>query len=68
MRLGASASVVLLTLGVIGRASQDDPVDQIVRTQLTAQRIPGVAVAVVRRGEVVKSQGYGLRTSSTTCR
>ena len=27
---------------------------------MAAQRIPGVAVAVVRNGEVIKAQGYGL--------
>jgi N-acyl-D-amino-acid deacylase len=55
-----ACTVLFLALGMLARASQEDPVDQIVRTQMTAQRIPGVAVAVVRRGEVVKSQGYGL--------
>ena len=60
MRFRTCASLLLLSLSGLGRASQDDPVDQIVRTQMTAQRIPGVAVAVVRRGEIVKSQGYGL--------
>jgi N-acyl-D-aspartate/D-glutamate deacylase/CubicO group peptidase (beta-lactamase class C family) len=37
-----------------------DPVDVIVATQMKAQRIPGVAVAVVRRGDVLKAKGYGL--------
>ena len=41
-------------------AQAGDPIDAIVAAQMAAQRIPGVAVAVVRRGEVVAAQGYGL--------
>jgi N-acyl-D-amino-acid deacylase len=56
----AVAFVLLLevTLGVI--AQQSDPVDSIVRTEMTRQRIPGVAVAIVRGGQIIKAQGYGL--------
>jgi N-acyl-D-aspartate/D-glutamate deacylase/CubicO group peptidase (beta-lactamase class C family) len=39
--------------------SQSDPTDTIVRDEMTSQRIPGMAVAVIRRG-AVKAQGYGL--------
>lgn len=39
---------------------QPDPVDAIVKNEMTRQQIPGVAVAVVRNGQVIKSQGYGL--------
>ena len=41
-------------------AQADDPIDAIVAAHMKAQRIPGVAVAIVRRGEVVASKGYGL--------
>ncbi len=41
-------------------AGQDDAIDAIVREVMAAQRTPGMAVAVVRRGEVIKSRGYGL--------
>jgi N-acyl-D-amino-acid deacylase len=41
-------------------ARQDDAIDAIVREVMAAQRAPGMAVAVIRRGEVIKSQGYGL--------
>src|SRR5262245_55648026 len=60
MRRRAWLWLLLLAPGVIGRANQDDPVDRIVLAQMAAQRIPGVAVAVVRRGAVLKSRGYGL--------
>ena len=37
-----------------------DPIDAIVAKEMAAQRIPGVAVAIVRSGDVIKAQGYGL--------
>ncbi len=39
---------------------QSDPIDTIVREEMRQQGIPGMAVAVVRRGEVITAQGYGL--------
>jgi N-acyl-D-amino-acid deacylase len=41
-------------------ARQGDAIDAAVRDVMAAQRVPGMAVAVIRRGEVVKAQGYGL--------
>jgi N-acyl-D-amino-acid deacylase len=35
-------------------------VDSFVQAEMTRQRIPGVAVGIVRKGTVVKSAGYGL--------
>src|SRR5580658_224539 len=37
-----------------------DSVDSYVAAQLREQHVPGVALAVIRDGRVVKSQGYGL--------
>ena len=57
---------VLALLGLIAvsshaaATSQTDSIDTIVRAQLAAQRVPGMAVAVIRGGEIVKAQGYGL--------
>ena len=55
---------VLVTAAALGQptssARQADPVDAIVRQQMDAQRMPGVAVAVIRGGQVLKAQGYGL--------
>jgi CubicO group peptidase (beta-lactamase class C family) len=34
-------------------------VDEYVRAEMTRQKIPGLAVAIVENGEVVKAQGYG---------
>jgi N-acyl-D-amino-acid deacylase len=53
--------LLLLALVVTLPAAQDpDPVDAIVREAMAAGRIPGLAVAVVQGGRVVKAQGYGL--------
>lgn len=41
-------------------AAQSDPIDAIVNAEMQSQRAPGMAVAVIRKGEVVKAQGYGL--------
>jgi N-acyl-D-aspartate/D-glutamate deacylase/CubicO group peptidase (beta-lactamase class C family) len=53
----------IVCAGVLGAQavawSSSDQVDAIVQAEMTKQRIPGVAVAVVRNGETVKSQGYG---------
>src|SRR5687767_2883255 len=54
-------SLLLVPAGaVLLLAQAADPVDAIVAAQMKAQRIPGVAVAVVRRGDVVKAKGYGF--------
>jgi CubicO group peptidase (beta-lactamase class C family) len=37
-----------------------DPVDDYVRTVMDAKKIPGVSIAVLRDGKVVKSKGYGF--------
>lgn len=51
-------AISTLVLGTQALA-QSDPVDAIVRAEMTKQRIPGVAVAVVRNGDPIKAQGYG---------
>ena len=58
---------MLATLCIAGTAvSAPDPsafkkqVDTLVETQLHQQKVPGVAVAVVHKGEIVLAKGYGL--------
>jgi len=52
------------TSAVVSARSAPDPlaarVDEFVASELKRQKIPGLAVAIVRRGEVFKAQGYGL--------
>jgi len=40
--------------------SQTDKIDDYVKAQMQTQKIPGLSIAVVRNGEVVKAKGYGL--------
>jgi CubicO group peptidase (beta-lactamase class C family) len=54
-------TLVLLILSLaFSRPSQADQVDDFVKAELQRQKIPGLSIAVVRNGEVVKAQGYGL--------
>jgi CubicO group peptidase (beta-lactamase class C family) len=57
------AGLIAVLLSPVRAAPQADPVagvDAVVRAEMERQHIPGVAVAVVRAGAVVKAQGYGL--------
>lgn len=41
-------------------AAQADEVDRYLRRQMELRHIPGLSVAVVRKGKLVKAKGYGL--------
>jgi CubicO group peptidase (beta-lactamase class C family) len=41
-------------------AAQTDKVDDYIKTELDKRKIPGLSIAVVRNGEIVKARGYGL--------
>ena len=61
-------AVVLTSVSVLD--ARADPVDDFIRAELKSQNIPGLSLAVVRNGEVVKAVGYGvsniaLRTPAT---
>ncbi|HET9706326.1 MAG TPA: serine hydrolase, partial [Vicinamibacterales bacterium] len=58
MKYAAALVVGALSIQAL-TGTQSEPVDTIVREEMASQRIPGVAVAVIRRG-AVKAQGYGL--------
>jgi CubicO group peptidase (beta-lactamase class C family) len=49
--------IVFLLLTISARA---DEVDKYVRAQLAERHIPGAAIAVVKNGRLVKTEGYGL--------
>src|SRR5689334_9924969 len=53
------AVFVLLALVPQARA-QTDKVDEYVQAEMRKEKIPGLSIAVVRNGEVVKAKGYGL--------
>jgi CubicO group peptidase (beta-lactamase class C family) len=56
-RFSVSLFFVFLFLTTFARA---DEVDNFVRAQLAERHIPGAAIAVIRNGRVVKTEGYGL--------
>jgi CubicO group peptidase (beta-lactamase class C family) len=67
LRLRVSVGVlVVLWLSLVGaqalKAGQDldGQVDAFVVAEMREQRVPGLALAVLREGKVVKAQGYGL--------
>ena len=52
---------MLLALVTVLAVSADlGPVDAFVRAEMERQKVPGVAVAIVRGGDVVEARGYGL--------
>jgi CubicO group peptidase (beta-lactamase class C family) len=57
----AHVTLALILLMAIGCLAQDAAkIDEYVRSEMQAQQIPGVALAVVRDGKVVLARGYGL--------
>jgi CubicO group peptidase (beta-lactamase class C family) len=58
LRVAIACLAVIATAG-IARADLSDRIDSLVRDEMARQRIPGVALAVVQRGKVIKAQGYG---------
>ena len=61
MHLRQTAMLLAATLltGPV-RLAHADGVDDYLKAQMAARHIPGLSVAVVQDGRVVKSQGYGL--------
>ena len=55
----ARMALIAALLGLVSTASAD-PVDDYVRSQLQSRRFPGVSLAVVKDGRIVKAAGYGL--------
>jgi D-alanyl-D-alanine carboxypeptidase len=55
--LRVRALLLLVALCALGHA---DEVDDIVKAEMAKQRIPGVALAVIKDGRLVRSSGYGL--------
>ena len=49
--------IFLLTLFVGARA---DGVDKLIRARMKERRIPGLSLAVIRNGKIIKAKGYGL--------
>lgn len=57
-------AVVLLTLALVSDC-RADKVDDYIQTEMSKRRIPGLALGVVRNGELVRSQAYGTANLET---
>ena len=57
VQVAALFVVLLLAAPAMVRA---DPVDDFIKAEMGRQRIPGLSLAVLRNGEVIKAAGYGL--------
>ena len=53
---------ILAALLLAGSANtlQADAIDDYVNAEMARERIPGVALAIVRHGELMRAQGYGF--------
>ncbi len=66
MKIKRFCGWVALTFVVAGSsilasaADQTDAVDEYVRSEMTKQHVPGLALLVSRDGRVIRAQGYGL--------
>jgi CubicO group peptidase (beta-lactamase class C family) len=55
-----AAIFTLAMMAFLGTSAEADPVDDYVRAEMKARRIPGLSLAVVQGGKVVKAEGYGV--------
>ena len=53
-------SCLILGGGINAANGLDEKVDAYIRQEMTKYRIPGMAVAVIRNGKVLKLKGYGV--------
>ena len=59
--VGRKIALALVLLMLIGSCfSQADEVDDYVNRQMRRHHIPGLSLAVVKDGKVIKAKGYGL--------
>lgn len=56
---------ILLLLLTITRSARADAIDDYIRAQMTWLRIPGLSLAVIKNGKVVRAKGYGLANIET---
>ena len=62
------ATGIALLLLVFPRVAIADPVDDIVNTELKRQGVFGVSIAVIKDGQVIKAEGYGLANAELNVR
>ncbi len=54
------AFTLLLSLTGLAGMARADAIDDYVRAEMTRQKIPGVALAVMRKGHIERVAGYGI--------
>jgi len=59
-RLNIAALVLSFLLIASSVSAQTDAVDDYIKAEMQKRRIPGLALAVVKEGKVVKAKGYGV--------
>ena len=52
--------LLLVATVAVMRVASADEIDDYVRGEMEKQHVPGVSLAVLREGEVVKAAGYGM--------
>ncbi len=52
--------ILLLSITCLAQNGASTKIDDYIRAEMQAQKIPGVALAVVRDGKIVLVRGYGL--------
>jgi CubicO group peptidase (beta-lactamase class C family) len=54
------ALILLLSITCLAQNGVSTKIDEYVRTEMQAQQIPGVSLAVVKDGEILLARGYGF--------
>ena len=57
---GSSAAALLGLAFFAASSASADRIDDYVKAEMQRRKIPGLSLAIVRDGEIVKAQGYGL--------
>jgi D-alanyl-D-alanine carboxypeptidase len=61
IKIGRRAMIIALLVGVAAPISgKADEIDHYITAQMQRLHIPGVSLAVVRDGQIIKAQGYGF--------
>jgi len=60
VRYARIATLIFAGALCLHATAQADAVDDLVRDEMAARNIPGLSLAVIRSGVVLKAQGYGL--------
>ena len=60
MRRKHTFFLAFLVLNLLTLTARADGIDEYVKAEMKTQHIPGVSIAVVKDGKVIKAEGYGL--------